>query len=314
MVNLPLFETPCVRDLAWSCFGENLINDFALLDSNTSVQCCHISLTETRVQWLQQLDNTPAPLLDHLNKLHSTRIGIYFEALWQFFIEHDPKLELIAHNLQVNQDKKTYGEFDLIYKDNDNGQHYHLELAIKFYLNNSLAANHNNFSTDFYYWLGPNAIDRLDLKTDHLLTHQTQLGFSEAGKAALSTLGIDQVTPEIALKGRLFYPQNHTAEASPEVLSPAHNFSQWIYLSALQDITDLAEYWIILKRSEWISPYDGSESTLADKIIHYTALTTALEQQFSSNKQPIVICGLEQKKGFYREKTRYFITADCWPR
>ena len=313
MTTIPLIKTQCVRDLAWSCFGQNLINDFTRPGSTVAVQSCHIRLTEARQQWLQQLDQNPAPLLNHLSQLRSPRIGLYFEALWQFFIQHDACLELLAHNLQVSQNKKTYGEFDLIYCDTITGHHYHLELAIKFYLNNSLTVKSGCFSADFKHWLGPNAIDRLDIKTAHLLNHQIQLSSSEAGKAALSLLGVEKVIPEIAIKGRLFYPLRINPQPSSIALSPLHDYSHWINLSNLKEIIHSSEYWVILNRSEWISPVYRAISELAERVKNPLQLQDILTLYFSSNTQPLIICGLEQPGDHYREKLRFFITTDNWP-
>lgn len=313
MTTIPLIKTHCVRDLAWSCFGQNLINDFADIGSTDSVQRCHIRLTEARQQWLQQLDQNPAPLLNHLKQLRSPRIGLYFEALWQFFIQHDAQLELLAHNLQVSQNKQTVGEFDLIYRDISTGHHYHLELAIKFYLNKSLTLKSAIFSSDFKHWLGPNAIDRLDIKTEHLLNHQTQLSANEAGKAALSRLGVDQVITEIAIKGQLYYPLRINPPPSSVTLSPNHDYGHWINLSKLERIIQNTGDWVILNRSEWISPVYAAIAELTDRVKNPLSLQAILTVYFSNNMQPVMICALEQVGEHYREKLRFFITHDRWP-
>jgi hypothetical protein len=313
MVTIPLFENQCVRDLAWSCFGENLIEDFDKQSPLTALQSCHLNLTEARLRWLWLLDSDPTPLLQYLSNLRSTRIGIYFEALWQFFIIHDADLELAAHNLQVSKDKKTYGEFDLIYTDTTNGNHYHLELAIKFYLNNSLTVNQGVFSSNFNYWLGPNAIDRLDIKTDHLLSHQIQLSSSEAGKSALALLGVEHVIPQIALKGRLFYPLNTKPEPLPAGLSPSHDHSQWINISNLEQQIQNYDDWIVLERSEWISPAYGKTLEFKTRVKTKNQLLERLSLYFSTNTQPIIICGLEPTRSHYHEGIRFFVTADNWP-
>ncbi|MCP3906557.1 MAG: DUF1853 family protein [Oceanicoccus sp.] len=313
MATITSLKNQCVRDLAWSCFGQNLINDFGGL-GHSAVQSCHIHLTAARQQWLLQLDQEPTPLLDYLSQPRSPRIGLYFEALWQFFITHDAHLELLAHNLQVSYNKKTYGEFDVIYRDNSNGNSYHLELAIKFYLNNSLSANRGIFSTDFGYWLGPNAIDRLDIKTEHLLNHQIKLSASEAGKNALALLGLETVIPEIAIKGRLFYPHSINPEASTAALSPSHNYGHWANLSNLNKVTQTCVDWLILDRSEWISPVYRTLAELEQKIKCPLQLQDTLSLYFSTNSQPLMICGLEQRDDYYCEKVRFFITADNWPK
>ena len=80
---IPTLKNQTVRDLAWSCFGPNLVDDFAPL-GGTGQESCQLELTAERQQWLLALDKNPAELLQQLSVLKSTRVGIYFEALWIF--------------------------------------------------------------------------------------------------------------------------------------------------------------------------------------------------------------------------------------
>jgi hypothetical protein len=156
MQSIPHFKNQVVRDLAWSCFGPNLIDTFFPHD----IQSLELELTDERKQQLLEMDQTPKPLIAHLSDLKSRRLGLYFEALWTFFLLHDAQLELIGHNIPIRSDERTLGELDVVYRDTDSGTYTHLELAVKFYLNTQTSV----CTTEPSDFLGPNCRDRLDKK------------------------------------------------------------------------------------------------------------------------------------------------------
>ena len=91
MTELPITLTNRhVRDLAWACFSPPLLHTQKLADDQHNVANCGLSLTPTRTAWLQQLDHNPGPLLDYLAQQSHTRLGLYFEQLWHFFLAQDP--------------------------------------------------------------------------------------------------------------------------------------------------------------------------------------------------------------------------------
>ena len=108
------YKTREVRDLAWACFSPALFHSEELSDEGQNIANCGLSLTELRQNWLRALDLRPAPLHEHLSKLHSSRLGLYFESLWHFFLQSDSEVDLIAHNLPIRDEGRTVGEFDCL--------------------------------------------------------------------------------------------------------------------------------------------------------------------------------------------------------
>jgi uncharacterized protein len=322
----PRLNTPAVRDLLWSCFSPDLIERFEGKTNDSIINRCHLELTQARVQWLEALDQYPTPLLDHLSQLKSRRLGYYFEALWQYFINADPQLELLAHNLPVRDAGRTLGEFDIIYTDHSHQQTYHLELAIKFYLHTPSPVLPERITLD--QWLGPSCVDRLDKKLHRLIDHQIVLSEQAPAKAVLQSLGLDVLHKEIALKGRLFYSSLHHDLASIDQnndLCKHHQKATWYHLFAFRlyaakktEFKSLA--WRVLSKEQWISPYVGVVCA-EDKPLSVQALIDQLDRHFEQGGQPLQVCSVSTQNTLQNtsqhtmeyETDRYFITADSWP-
>ena len=311
----PTLKNPLVRDLLWSCFGPNLIDSFQEITADQSINACHLTLTTKRRQWLVELDNAPAPLLNFLSTSTSRRLGHYYEKLWQFFIDCDPDLELIGHNIAVHQPHRTLGEFDVIYLDRVSGCFYHLELAVKYYLQTTLE---NRLSS----WHGPNCEDRFDIKFDRLIHHQIMLSNHEHAKTTLQALGVSKLKKEIALKGTLFYHPEYLANKTVQsrrqltssettiALSKQHNRGQWFRLSHFCQHVHSNTSWSILPRKRWLSPFFDNSSQ--SELFSNEELIKYFEHYFSTQTQPIMICAVEFQHGYYCESNRIFVTPDSW--
>ena len=156
-------------------------------------------------------------------------LGIYYENLWHFILEQHPDFQLVTHNLQVasfkNGIKQTLGEYDLIYR--LNGQAYHRELAVKFYLGLPLSKEP---VSPWHHWVGPGLKDRLDRKMQRMCNHQITLSDTPEGKQTLAAQGIFSVTKEILIQGRLFYPV--FAQCPPPLHAhPDHLRGYWLTLA-----------------------------------------------------------------------------------
>ncbi len=299
MLKLAHYHTQEVRDLAYSCFGPSLAIDSP---SRQSIEPCHLQLNQHRLAWLEQLDTNPAPLLEKITSLHSRRLGLYFEALWQFFIDQDPVLELLAANLPVTNQERTLGEFDIIYYCNERRNVYHLELAVKFYL--GLANVDNSLPS---HWWGPNCKDRLDRKLHRLFHHQCPLSSSIEGINTLRQLDCKQPLQEFALKGMLFYPAS--SDRKPRGVSSSHQRGRWLSLENISACRT-EDHWKILQRCHWLSPYLQTSSL---PTLNQQQLIEQLEAYFQGQERPLMICSLDSDGAVFYEKERYFITPDDWP-
>lgn len=291
--------TPRVRDLAWACFGPPLLRMETLAPRN-GVSTADLPLTAERAAWLQQLDRQPEPLFAWLDARAASRLGLYFEHLWQFFLSEDSETELLAHNLPVRSTGRTLGEFDCLYYCQRRQRPVHLELAVKFYLGYRRTTRGADPSAADE-WLGPNTVDRLDLKLERLLQHQSRLSLDPAGEALLTSRGIKAPLREIALRGTLFQPAPNPL-SPPDGYNPALPLPHWYPLPAWQALAPAEARFVILPRLHWLSPLRHATDTLAAEEL--------AAQLFTGGGRPQLIARVD---GQGCETRRFFLTPDSWP-
>ncbi len=315
MQKLPDLTQTAVRDLAWAVFAPNLIDDFHGLAGTDAPDTWNPVLTPERSEWLLRLDRDPSGLFRYLRRLKSTRLGIYFEALWQFFIECDPALELLAANLPVHDGSRTLGEFDLVYFDRTLQSWNHLELATKYYLDTGVLRGADTPTDRYSNWLGPSTRDRLDIKLQRLLSHQTRLSGLPLGRRRLEQLGVAEVSRRLVLKGCLFYrhPDNAPSLDAPD-LSGDHRHGHWLPFTELPQLNPESGHWHILERPRWISaawiPLDQAD----EQVKTQAAMMDWLRGHFAApGARPLMLCLLREGGNGFVESARYMVTGPGWP-
>lgn len=327
---IPSYKNKLVSDLAWSCFGPNLVDDFTLFNNSyddtahsplnstdTSIHPCHIALTPQRLIWLEQLDHNPQALIDALSTLKSQRLGLYHEALWCFFIQQDPELELIANNLAIHHNGRTIGEFDLLYYCHNTQRHYHLELAIKFYLDTEKSLNTQPVNKNLQQinrYIGPNCNDRLDLKLSHLINHQALLSQQPCAKQHLEALNINNIVKEVSVKGFIFYRhQSNTTDSG--LLSSSHAKGQWQSIEEFINHSSATDLFCYINKPDWLGRIHIKKNKVS-QLVKKETLIQKIHLFFSDkkSKSPIMICSVTAiNENSYVERERYFITPNGWP-
>lgn len=297
---MPVCHLPAqaVRDLDWVLTSPSLVRPIP------EASLVSPDLTSTTRQWLQMLHQDPTPLLAHLHQRNTRRLGNYFESLWEFWLQHQPHLQLISQRQQIYHQGKTVGEFDFIIWDEQLRQHRHQELAVKFYLG-IVESPHDEPQT---FWKGPNAIDRLDLKLAKLRHQQLRLREHPIAQQWLHTRGITNLVPELLLKGYLFYPLEQSV-APPAVAGDHHLRGKWLYLKQLEQLLPQGEHWLVLAKTSWLSP----ARALAEHLLSVTQLRDRVRRHFETSSQAILLAALKEHQGVWQESERYFVVADSWP-
>lgn len=296
------YQTQAVRDLAWACFSPPLIDTARLADA-AGIRDLVPALTPDRRLWLEHLDRDAEPLLRHLARRPTGRLGLYFEQLWQFFLHSDTQVELLAHNLPVQDAQRTVGEFDCLYYCHRRRRHVHVEFAVKYYLGVSEPDANPEGGTR---WLGPDPRDRLDRKLDRMLTRQIRLGETTAGQAVLASLGVADAEKEIVLRGQLYQPASR-----PRPLPPGYNRNNspgiWTTLGQFASSADASGRYLLLPRLRWLSPAVAGP---ADRPLSAQDVYALLDARFAEGRGPAPVALLDTAGV---ECERLFITPQDWP-
>lgn len=247
------------------------------------------NLWEKNREWILKLDTDPMELQEFIKGSYKHQLGRYCEQLLQFFFIKSPYYELLAHNLQLFENRKTLGELDFLIKDVNYNKIIHIELAVKFYI----ALNKGALIQDFY---GPNANDKLQNKLQLLdrqikLTEEYAPKFTEFGNPA-------DFEKYILLKGVLFYDNNDQSQCP----TTSHNQlkgTKLIYDENLE-LEKNAEYYFPKKR-EWLN--------LPNSAICFSAEDSILKVGDNLSMEKAIM--LYKLKGGRVE--RIFIVNEQWP-
>jgi hypothetical protein len=302
------YKTREVRDLAWACFSQSLFHSEMLSSDKPAIANCGLALTGERQAWLAELDKSPLALHRHLQTLHNTRLGLYFESLWHFFLQSDPLVELTAHNLPIRDGGRTLGEFDCLYYCRVRKQHFHLELAVKYYLSNRQVTRGGQTS-QWEEWLGPTNTDNLERKIKHLTQHQIKLGEHPIAVEALRALNIDKPAREIEIKGYLFQGI-HDPLSPPSGHNSENGLCHWLTIVQLPSY--LASCGSVnfcqLDKPHWLAPAiaDSHANALLDRV----GIAEVMARHFADGGRPVMFAGFDETGV---EDQRFFVTGPQWP-
>jgi len=284
--------TPAVRHLAWLCRAPQLLHSPLTFEPGRYFPD---DVPEKLEAWDRHPETAPALLTEAPQK----RLGFYFERLYRVLLEELLGWDTLIQNQQIQSNGRTIGELDFVVHNRLEDRIEHHEIAIKYYLGVPEPGGKD-------LWYGPNARDRLDLKTDRLLHQQSQRTQLPEAQALLESAGITgPVTPRIFMPGYLFHPA--AADVSvPEYVPANHLRGRWRYLSQISP-SEISG-WVVLNKPHWIGPWHQSGPPEPGKIA--AALNT-----IQRHGVPLLFARLQQdvSSGFWQEVDRLFVVPDSWP-
>jgi len=308
-------EQALQADLLWAITSPDLMLPSSNPNTEGLTSIADAAVFEPLSNWLQNNDHQQA-LTELIHQRQPRRLGIYYEVLWQYVLEHFPGFSLTARNLPIMRDGRTLGELDFVYYCQLRQQHVHLETAVKFYLGvpeeplSQDIAQQPEPTPSWSQWLGPGCKDRLDLKLLKMLNHQTRLTTTKEGEATLKTFGTNKPLREICLKGYLFYPLNQTCPA-PFENHPQHARGHWLKVGDMDLLSQHSDCWQIMTKEQWLAPLTNKDG---HQLLQLKSVTQQTSSQLTSNPFPIMVANMRAVNGSYREAARFFITPDQWPR
>lgn len=295
--DLTRYRTPAVRHLAWMCSTAQLLADPLVVDLQAY-------WPEDLYARLDTWDADPAAGPAVLTEPANRRLGIYFESLYACLLSDILGWELLVRNLPIRHAGITLGELDFIVRNAHTGSVEHHEIAVKFYL--GYVQPGSAAEPGDVRWYGPNARDRLDLKTRRLLDEQSQRCALPETAAALRLAGIEQPhISRIFIPGYLFYPIDVQVQTASWV--PAnHSRGIWAYLDDIMRLD--TNHWVPLRKPHWLGPLvqpaapdqDERERAFAEIRLAATPRLFAQLQQ-------------DPASGNWREVQRIFVMPARWP-
>lgn len=299
--DLTRFRTPAVRHLAWMCHTAQLLAGPQVVDLRAYWPA---DLLARLARWDAHPEAGPAVLTQPANR----RLGIYFESLYACLLTDILGWDLLVRNLPIRHAGITLGELDFVVRNRHTGVVEHHEIAVKFYLGYVPAGGSAGDHTGDHdvRWYGPNARDRLDLKTRRLLDEQSQRTALPETAIALREQGIEQ--PQLScifMPGYLFYPldsQVYTGKWVPV----NHPRGVWAYLDAALQMD--VSHWVPLRKPHWLGPWVQTSAPNVDD--RDSALAEIREAA-----TPRLFAQLRQHplSGDWYEERRIFVMPARWP-
>ena len=266
------YSHPVVSDLAWLLLSpklfDNALDEFASFNQSSDMNAT--------CDWLNHLDRksqeTPH-LLAQIERTKFRRLGIYFEALFAFWVKQGKQdkvhsFDMVIKNHQINDGKTTIGELDFLLMNHEE-VYTHVETAVKFYLLNTNVNDTIEKNKNWSSWIGPNARDRLDIKLQKLIEHQLPLlnNVDVKKDATLNKTINKKIRSKHFLCGRFYLPIDSLQQLAELPLRNdlPHNANSkaltGVWLSKSQWLrSSLSSYhWIPLKKTEWMTGVSMSE-------------------------------------------------------
>lgn len=272
------------RDLIWAINSPSLIR--TSIEHSPGWPACEL------------VEFVPETVQNFCDQRARHRVGQYFEDLVHFYLKAVRNYEIVEHGLQIQEGGRTVGELDFLYRESG-GDLHHCETAVKFYL----YIPESNESGSLF--IGPNAADNFERKTQRLFEHQLKLSEDRFPGVAKR---------EAFVKGRIFYhPLRDAPEELPVALAPDHLRGIWIRESELEWLRSSADEtkFRAARKPLWLAPDmvtpDDSELRTVDEICG------RLRQHFTERRTPQLISALIAHDEVWWESQRIFVVSDQWP-
>lgn len=219
-------------------------------------------------------------------------LGKYAESLLHFYFLHHPDWELLAENMQLNQEGISRGEIDFLLYSRKQKRYFHLELALKYYLKTGLVEEAT--------FLGPSTKDWFLRKIEKLQEHQLKLSktYPQLLSKAWNQLKFE---PKHLIKGSLFY---HWRNLLPIKENELFSKAWWCHVEDYEKLPNSAYAKLILDKKNWLFPFK------AENLLNHQQALDKVNYLFAEGRNELMVVRYNQEGHIL---DRGFIVRTYWP-
>lgn len=217
------------------------------------------------------------------------RLGKLVERFVSFEISQFDSIQILAENIQIQQDKITIGELDCLLRQNN--QYVHVEIIYKFYLYDTTAG-----TTETEHWIGPNRRDSLIQKLTKLKEKQLPLLYSNPTKKYLEAVDLNSnnITQQVYFKAQLFVPLKSYNQSFSEINNECI-YGFYVYPNELNQFIN-CKFYIPSKHNWLVNPHSNVSW------LNYEVFKNKLQLFLEEENAPL--CWLKKTNG---ELLKFFV-------
>ena len=289
-----------MNDLAW------LIRSPSLFSPSEKVPCVsspeYSQWFQSCSEWLLHPEFDVNDLWSFVNTRRRHKLGLYAEDLMRYFLLKSPHFELLAHDLQIFENKESVGAVDFIVRTPD-GTVEHWEMAMKYFLQYTPSAEWTAF-------IGPDGNDTLQRKMGKMLDRQLQLCKRPSAIEQLSQKGIPVPTKHRILSlGRFFKAWNRDFVA-PQSGDPNQPTGTWIRQNQFTEYSKTQKKkWKIRQHPDWLAPFVTKNP---NEIMDAMEIQAWLHQTLKKKTDYAMLSEMEFRKNRWQESHRWIVVAERW--
>lgn len=186
--------------------------------------------------------------------------------------------QIIASNIQINNEQRTLGELDFIVKELKTNKVLHIELMFKFYVYDP------SFPSEMERWIGPNRRDSLLQKLKKVKSNQFPLLHTLEAQKFLRSLGLasKDIEQQLFFKASMFVPEELGQQEFPTINNECI-VGYWYHLENFKKYDQSSFEFHAPEKQDWpVDPKHG------EKWVGFTEIYEQILELHANKKSPLV--------------------------
>ena len=290
-------ESHVHRDLAFLLASPSLLRNTEVVPAITSQEwmAWFLDAKDAIVEDAQK----PQRLEQFVDTPRQYKLGLYAEDLFLYYLHHFSPYEVLAHDIQVFDGKRSIGAFDFIIR-MPTGQIEHWEMAIKYFVQYTPSPEWSEF-------IGPGGRDSLQRKMNKMLNRQILLGDNPLAQEGLRKRGIPIPTRKRIISVGKLFAQYRSNFIPPHEGDPQQPTGVWCKQDVFWKYQQQhpQSRWVFRKHPRWIGPSlcaKKEESMNAEEAWEF------VERQ----EKHVMFSELREVSQGWQEEQRWFVMPPKW--